>query len=193
MKLSTGHSRPGVWSPRRVKSEYGCGRGEPKIVGPRLVRLIERHADELAIGLSAKLRESERTTDFRKIPAEHLQKATAALYQNLGEWLLTKTEKDIEKHFVSLARRRAADGVGLQQFVWALVMSRNHLYRFLLGAALADSIFELYSELELQQLLDQFFERAIYYVVGAYENNDAMIRHGVVGELKRHLPSAPPD
>ena len=48
-------------------------------------------------------------------------------------------------------------------------ISRNHLYRFLLGHAFADSIFELYNELELQQLLNQFFERATYYSVAAYE------------------------
>src|SRR5215469_609085 len=137
--------------------------------GSRLVGLIERHAEELAIGLTAKLRQSERAADFRKIPAEELQRTTAALYRNLGEWLLSKTEEDIEKHFVSIAERRAADGIRLQQFVWALIISRNHLYRFLLGHAFADSIFELYNELELQQLLNQFFERATYYGVAAYE------------------------
>jgi hypothetical protein len=137
--------------------------------GSTLVRLIQRHSEELAIGLTAKLRQSERTADFRKIPAEELQRTTAALYRNLGEWLLSKTEQDIEKHFVSIAERRAADGVRLQQFVWALIISRNHLYRFLLGHAFADSIFELYNELELQQLLNQFFDRATYYSVAAYE------------------------
>jgi hypothetical protein len=137
--------------------------------GSRLVRLIERHSEELAIGLTAKLRQSERTADFRKIPAEELQRTAAALYRNLGEWLLSKTEQDIEKHFVSIAQRRAADGIRLQQLVWALIISRNHLYRFLLGHAFADSIFELYNELELQQLLNQFFERATYYSVAAYE------------------------
>ena len=137
--------------------------------GSRLVRLIERHSEELAIGLAAKLRQSERTADFRKVPAEELQRTAAALYRNLGEWLLSKTEQDIEKHFVSIAEHRAADGIRLQQFVWALIISRNHLYRFLLGHAFADSIFELYNELELQQLLNQFFERATYYSVAAYE------------------------
>jgi len=139
--------------------------------GSRLVRLIERHSEELAMGLTAKLRQSERTTDFQKIPAMELQKTTAALYHNLGEWLLNKTEQDIEKHFVSIAERRAAEGIRLQQFVWALIISPNHLYRFLLGHAFADSIFELYNELELQQLLNQFFERATYYSVAAYEES----------------------
>src|ERR1700741_5488988 len=139
--------------------------------GSRLVRLIARHSEALAMGLTAKLRQSERTTDFQKIPAMELQKTTAALYHNLGEWLLNKTEQDIEKHFVSIAERRAAEGIRLQQFVWALIISPNHLYRFLLGHAFADSIFELYNELELQQLLNQFFEPPTYYSVAASEES----------------------
>src|SRR5215469_6394875 len=139
------------------------------MIGTRLVHLIERHADELAIGLTAKLRQSELTSDFRKIPPEELKKTTAELYRNLGEWLLKKTDKDIEQHFVSIAQYRAAEGIRLPQFVWAVVISRNHLHQFLLGHAFADSIFELYSELELQQLLSQFFEHAIYNAVVAYE------------------------
>jgi hypothetical protein len=135
----------------------------------RLVHLIENHAEELAIGLTAKLSQSERTKDFAKIPPGELQRTTAELYRHLGEWLLTKPEKDIENHFASIAGRRASDGIRLRQFVWALIISRNHLYQFLLHSAFADSIFELYNELELQQLLNKFFERAIYYSVAAYE------------------------
>jgi hypothetical protein len=139
------------------------------MLGSRLVHLIERHSEELAAGLTAKLLQSERTNDFRRIPSDELRRTTARLYQNLGEWLLKKTEKDVEEHFFSLAERRAAEGIGLSQFVWALIISRNHLHQFLLGHAFADSIFELYSELELQQLLNQFFERAMYYGVAGYE------------------------
>jgi hypothetical protein len=139
------------------------------MMGTRLVHLIERHADELAIGLAAKLRQSELTSDFCKIPAEELRETAAVLYRNLGEWLLKRTEKDIEQHFVSIAQYRAAEGIRLPHFVWAVIISRNHLHQFLLGHAFVDSIFELYSELELQQLLNQFFERAIYYSVIAYE------------------------
>jgi hypothetical protein len=139
------------------------------MLGSRLVRLIERHSEELATGLTTKLLQSERTSDFRNIPPDELRRTTAELYHNLGEWLLKKTEKDIETHFHSIAERRTAGGVRLPQLIWALIISRNHLYQFLLGQAFADSIFELYSELEVQQLLNQFFERAMYYSATEYE------------------------
>jgi hypothetical protein len=143
------------------------------MLGLRLMRLIERHSEELALGLTEKLQVAERTSDFRKIPPEELKLSAAEIYRNLGEWLLQKTEDDIEERFRAIAARRAAEGVGLHQFVWALVISRNHLRKFLQAQAFADNIVALYGELELQQLLNQFFDRAIYYgVLGYTEGND---------------------
>ncbi|HXY06941.1 MAG TPA: histidine kinase N-terminal domain-containing protein [Terriglobales bacterium] len=138
------------------------------MLGLRLMRLIERHSEELALGLAEKLQFAERTNDFRKIPSAELEVAASEIYGNLGEWLLQKTEDDIEERFRAIAARRADEGVGLHQFVWALVISRNHLWQFLREQACADNIVALYGELELQQMLNQFFDRAIYYAVLEY-------------------------
>ena len=159
------------------------------MIGTRFVHLIEKHADDLAVGLTAKLKQSELTSDFRSIPSEELQKTTAELYSNLGNWLLKKTENDVEQHFVAIARHRAAAGVRLPQFVWAIVCTRNHLHQFLLGHAFADSIFELYSELELQQLLNQFFEHAIYYGVTAYEQAREQVEANTASARQIRRPS----
>jgi hypothetical protein len=87
----------------------------------------------------------------------------------LEEWLLQKTEDDIEKRFRAIATRRAADGVGLHQFVWVLIISRNHLWQFLRREAFADNAVELFGELELQQMLNHFFDRAVYYGIRGYD------------------------
>ena len=134
----------------------------------RLVRLIEGHADELALGLTEKLRQSERTRDFCKVPPEELCLAAAEIYHNLGGWLMQKTEIDIAERFKALGARRAAEGVGLHQFVWALVISRNHLWQFLQREAFADNVIQLSGKLELQQMLNQFYDRAVYYGVLGY-------------------------
>ncbi|HTS57992.1 MAG TPA: hypothetical protein VMH03_10610 [Terriglobales bacterium] len=138
------------------------------MLGLRLMRLIERHSEELALGLAEKLQIAERTSDFRKISAAELKAGAGEIYGNLGEWLLQKSEDDIEGRFRAIAARRAKEGVGLDQFVWALVISRNHLWQFLRGQAWADNIVALYGELELQQMLNQFFDRAVYYAVLEY-------------------------
>ncbi len=82
--------------------------------------------------------------------------------------MLQKTEIDIAERFKALGARRAAEGVGLHQFVWALVISRNHLWQFLQREAFADNIVQLSGKLELQQMLNQFYDRAVYYGVLGY-------------------------
>jgi hypothetical protein len=139
------------------------------MLGLRLMHLIEEHSEELASGLTQKLRLADRSSDFRNIPTEELEMAAAELYRNLGEWLLHKTEAEIERRFREVATRRATEGVSLHQLVWAMIISRNHLRQFLQAQGFADNIVALYGELELQELLNQFFDRALYYSVLGYE------------------------
>ncbi len=139
------------------------------MLGIRLVRLIEGHSAELSRGLCEQIRTSERTSDYREVPAEELRLAAAEVYRNLGEWLLQKTERDIEARFREVAACRLSEGVRLHQFVWALTLSRDHLWQFLRQQSFADNIVALYGEMELQRLLNQFFDRAIYYAVLGYE------------------------
>jgi len=152
------------------------------MLGMRLVRLIEGHSDELSLGLSEQIRKSERTSDFRKILPQELQLAATEVYRNLGEWLLQKTEVDIAGRFKAIAARRAEEGISLHQFVWALMLTRDHLFQFLRREAFADTIVELHGELELHQLLNQFFDRAVYYGIVGYEQaGDATPK----GDLRR--------
>jgi hypothetical protein len=140
------------------------------MLGGHLVRLIERHADQLAEGLMKKLRSSDRTLEFRRVPDHELQNGAREIYTNLGDWLLTKTESDIELRYTQLGAHRAAQGIPVTQFLWAVLMSKEHLFGFLQRESLAEGIVELYGELELLQLLDQFFDRALYYAVVGYEH-----------------------
>ncbi len=138
------------------------------MLGSRLVRLIESHSDALAEGLVRKLCNSGRTADFRNIPQEELIRGAHEIYSNLSDWLLTKTESDIELRYTAIGARRAAQGIALQELVWAMLVSKEHLWAFLQREGLVTGPVELFGELELMQLLDQFFDRALYYVVVGY-------------------------
>lgn len=139
------------------------------MLGMKLVRLIEAHSDALSQGVVDVIRASERTSDFRAISREDLQRRVSEVYRNLGEWLLQKTESEIAGRFKAVAARRAAEGIRLPQFVWALTLTRDHLLHFLRHEAFADNVVALYGELELHHLLDQFFDRAVYHSILGYE------------------------
>jgi hypothetical protein len=139
------------------------------MLGLKLVHLIERHSEELALGLTEEVRNSERTGEFKKIASDELHLAAVEVYRNLEAWLMRKKEDDVGKRFRAIAARRAAQGVSLPQLVWALVISRNHLWHFLQRESFVDNLLEVFGELEVLQLLNQFFDRATYYSILGYE------------------------
>ena len=139
------------------------------MIALRLVRLIEHHSDELAAELVAKLETSSRTTELRKVPVGELRRHIQEILQHFGEWLLTKTNDDIEQRYFEIGERRASQGVGLSDFSWAIVLTKDHLWEFLQRQGFMNSPVELYGEMELLRLLDQFFDRALAFATEGYE------------------------
>lgn len=137
----------------------------------RLVRLIEAHSDQLARNLLERVRDSDKTSAYiTQVPQDELRSRVSEVYKNLGEWLLGKTEADVQQRYEEIGSRRAAQHVPLTQLISALVMTKDTLWEFLLKEAGVERPVEVFGELELLQLLDQFFDRAIYYVSVGYEH-----------------------
>jgi len=136
----------------------------------RLVRLIESHADALAGGLEERVHNNPQVTHFRDIPAHELRERVYEIYRHLGEWLLGKNELDIEHRYLEIGMRRARQRVPLSEVVQAIVLTKENLWDFLKGEAVMDRAVEIMGELELLQMLEMFFDRAIYYAVVGYED-----------------------
>jgi len=136
-----------------------------------LVRVIERHSDELAAELIAKLETSSRTTDLRKVPIEELRRGIQDLLRHLGDWLIIKTGHEIQKRYFELGERRASQGVALSDFCWAIALTKGHLWEFLQRQGVTGSPIEIYGEMELLRLLDRFFDRAMCFAAEGYERS----------------------
>jgi hypothetical protein len=131
--------------------------------------LIESHAQELADSLVKKLHTSDRTPAYRNIPEQDLRTAVLDVYTNFGEWLLTKTESDVEFRYRELGMKRASQGVPLSQFVASMFMTQGHLWAYMRRESMSDRALELYGELEFLEALVNFYDRAIYYASMGYE------------------------
>jgi len=135
----------------------------------RFVRLIEERSEELASGLLHKVQRSSRTEGFRNVPAEELRNRVYEIYRHLGEWLIDKSEKDIDSRYSEIGARRAAQGVPLSQLIWAIILTKDNLWEFVLNDFFTDRPVEIWGKLEFLQLLDQFFDRAIHAAAIGYE------------------------
>ena len=135
----------------------------------RLVRLIEKHSDALAAGLLKRVQASEFTRDYRNVPPEELQQRVYEIYRHLGDWLLGKSEFDIKERYSEIGARRAQQHVPLSQLVWVIVLTKENLWEYLKHEAGMERPVEGFRELEMLQLLDQFFDRAIFFASVGYE------------------------
>lgn len=149
------------------------------VLGWRLVRLIETHSDQLARGLLERIENSERCREFvQKVPPEELRQRVYEIYHNLGQWLLKKTERDVEQRYMAIGERRASQGVSLSQVIFAIVATKEHLWEYVTKEALADRPVELFQELELFQLVEQFFDRAVYFASVGFERYQSQQKAG---------------
>ena len=139
----------------------------------RLVRLIESHADALAGGLEERVQASSQVSHFRNIPARELRERVYEIYRHLGEWLLGKNELDIEHRYREIGVRRAQQRVPLSEVIQVIVLTKENLWEFLKSEAVRDRAVEILGELELLQMLEMFFDRAIYYAAVGYEEEVA--------------------
>lgn len=135
----------------------------------RLVRLIESHSESLASSLLARVQDSEHTREFTKVSPEELRDRVYEIYRHLGDWLLGKSEFDVEKRYLEIGARRAQQGVPVSQLIMVIILTKENLWEFLRKQSPLDRPVEIFGELEMLQLLEQFFDKAIFYAALGYE------------------------
>lgn len=139
------------------------------MLSDRLVRMIESHAEELTRALVQNLQSNPRTQSYQRFSREAVHHRTYDVYRNLGMWLNSKAEADIEARYTELGNKRENEGTPLSEVIYALILTKYHLRDYIRSAGLVDSAVDLYQEQELHRLVGQFFDKAIYYTTRAYE------------------------
>ena len=135
----------------------------------RLVRLIETHSEALAACLLDRVQNSDATPDYGKVPPEELKERVYEIYRHLGDWLTTKDELDLEQRYMAIGARRALQGLPMSQVAWAIVLTKENVWEFIKKEIGIERPVEVFGEMEMFQLLDRFFDRAIYYAAVGYE------------------------
>lgn len=139
------------------------------MLATRLVHLIELHADQLSHRLSRHLEDDSHCVELRKVPVEELRARSYEVYRHLADWLVRKTENELEQTYREIGARRAHQGVAFSHVLYALTATKEELWKFLEDEGIVTKPIELFGEMELFRLLDQFFDRALYYAASGYE------------------------
>jgi hypothetical protein len=146
----------------------------------RLIQLIENHSDSLTQEALHDVLTNENTASFRKVPRAELEPRIASLYQNLGKWLGCPNEDDIRQEYEGWGRTRFRQGIPSSEIVYVLSLTKRHLRKFIREHGLVEFSgdrvtsnelvpVELYAIQELNYLIGDFFDQALYHLVRGYE------------------------
>jgi hypothetical protein len=133
------------------------------MVGVRFSRFAEEKSAELADSLVSKLMESPRTTAYRELDRDALLNECREFFQGLTDWLIYRGVADIEEYYRRKGKRRASQGVPLEQCVNAMLVCRDHLVQYLRHEAHWGHNEELFGELEFVVAVNHFFDDAIFF------------------------------
>lgn len=139
------------------------------ILAHRLMKLIEKHSDALAETLEQRIIASDRCNEYCRVSAGELKTLVGGIYSELGQWLVTRTEQEVAERYARIGAKRAAEGVPVSQLLWCIVMVKENLWDYLKNLEALEKATEIFGELELMQMVDRFFDHALYYAVRAHE------------------------
>ena len=139
------------------------------MISAKLVKMIEEHAEQLTQSLVKDILSNPKTNFYHRFSSEELYKRAYDIYKNLSEWLIDKTEADIQEKYMALGKQRAEENIPVSQVIFGLILTRNHLLDYVKTFGLADTALDFYLELELFYLVTQFYDKAIYFAVCGYE------------------------
>jgi hypothetical protein len=142
---------------------------EVAMLAARLVRAIEDHAEDLTRGVLDDLATNARTPAYHAFSRGELHDRVYDVYRNLGRWLDEDVEDVVGASYGALGRERRAEGIPLEEVVYALILTKHHLRDYILRTGLVASVVDLYQEEDLHLRLDQFFDRAVYHTVKGYQ------------------------
>ena len=150
------------------------------MLGTRLLLLIQAHAGPLTRDVVHDLRTNVRTPTLGRLSPADVETRISALFYNLGKWIGDADENAVRAEYDDMGRARFRDGVPVSELVYALVITKHHLRRYIRDHGLVDFVgdriaaqellpVELHSIQELNYQVGEFFDRALYHLARGYE------------------------
>jgi hypothetical protein len=151
------------------------------MLATRLIQLIENHAQSLTTEAMQDVLTNPETASFRRVPKTELEPRIASLYENLGKWIGNPNDDHIRQEYEPWGRTRFREGIPFSEIVYVLMLTKKHLRGFIREHGLVsfsgDRVtpgelvpVELYAIQELNYLVGDFFDKALYYLVRGYES-----------------------
>jgi hypothetical protein len=145
----------------------------------RLVHLIEEDAADMASGLLEKIEHDANAAGYLEhVPSAELWKRVHEIYRHLGGWLTERTAGEVARRYREIGARRADQGLPLSQLLYVILATKTYLHEHVQQHhPPVTQPSEVMADLEMETLLEQFYDHAIFFAALGYEErSNAMQR-----------------
>ena len=151
------------------------------MLGARLLTLIQSHAGPLTLETLQDITTNDRTPSFRRLRRPELEMRVALLFNNLAKWIGDPDEDAVRREYEEMGRTRFREGVPLSELIFAIMLTKRHLRRYIREHGLVDFAgdrvapdellpLELHSIQELNYQIGEFFDRALFHLARGFES-----------------------
>ena len=150
------------------------------MLSANLIELISIHSTRLTSDVAKDLMTNERTRGFRNVPMKELEPRLFELFHHLGNWISDPKAGRVEDEFSNWGRKRFGQGIPLSEIVYAVLVLKHHLRRYIRDHGLIEASFprvesdyilpmHLHSLQALNERVGEFFDEALYHLARGYE------------------------
>lgn len=150
------------------------------MISARLVELIQNHAPQITQDVVNDLQSNPQTPGFRVVPRLELEARIFEICHHLGDWIGTAAEGAVEAEFEEWGSKRFGQGIPLSQVIYAVIVLKRHLRRYIREHGLIESSFpridgdyvmpmHLISLQDLDGMVSEFFDKALHHLARGYE------------------------
>jgi hypothetical protein len=150
------------------------------MLSARIVELVQNHAPQLTSAVLTELMVNERTRSFHDLPLRDMEARIFRIYNHLGDWISAANERVAQEEFEYWGRQRHSQGVPLSEIVYAVILLKRQLSRYIRDNGLIESSFpridgdtllpvHLQGLQELNRMVSEFFDLALYNLARGYE------------------------
>lgn len=161
------------------------------MISAKLVELIEIHASRLTKDVAQDLATNPRTPGFRAVPRQELEDRVFQIFHHLGNWIGDARSMKVEAEFSEWGHRRFDQGIPISEVVYAIIVLKQHLRRYIRDHGLVDAAFpptdreyvlpmHLHSLQDLNTRVGEFFDEALYHLARGYEHAARQVQPAIV-------------
>ncbi|MEX2299384.1 MAG: hypothetical protein WD733_00535 [Bryobacterales bacterium] len=106
---------------------------------------------------------------FGKLPDSDLLMRFEDACKKLSLALSEGDEAMLARHYESLSLLRHLEGIPLHEVIWAALLFKQQLLRYAQEHCCEQTAYDLYTEVELERLVNGVFDKVVFYLVRGYE------------------------